>query len=130
MFSSLTRAWLRCVAGLRWEKWAIYQLSNDHHDPFQFQLEDYAKQQRWNALEEHAAHLLDQGQQQAGQEAVKRLEGLRQQETDEVLRAMKAYYQAFNKKNMEQLLSFWLPHDQSELALPGIPTMVRSVISC
>lgn len=114
-----------CFSGLRWEKWAIYQLSNEDHDPFQYQLEDYAKQHQWKALEEKAARLISKGEQSAGEQVAKRLEELRRQETEDVLRAMKAYYEAFNKKNMEHLLSFWLPNDQSELTLPGLPKMVR-----
>eukprot|EP01033_Poteriospumella_lacustris_P015697 gene15696-11236_t len=108
---------------LRWEQWAIYQLSNEDHDPFQFQLEDYAKQHHWKALEENTARLISKGEKSAGEQVAKRLEELRRQETEDVLRAMKAYYEAFNKKNMEHLLSFWLPNDQSELTLPGVPKM-------
>lgn len=117
-----------CFSGLRWEQWAIYQLSNEDHDPFQFQLEDYAKQHQWKALEENTARLISKGEQSAGEQVAKRLEELRRQETEDVLRAMKAYYEAFNKKNMEHLLSFWLPNDQSELTLPGVPKMVRFML--
>eukprot|EP01033_Poteriospumella_lacustris_P014630 gene14630-10461_t len=119
-------AWKRRLSDterLRWEQWAIYQLSNEDHDPFQFQLEDYAKQHHWKALEENTARLISKGEKSAGEQVAKRLEELRRQETEDVLRAMKAYYEAFNKKNMEHLLSFWLPNDQSELTLPGVPKM-------
>jgi hypothetical protein len=115
---------------LRWQKWAMYQITHNHEsNAFDYQVEDYIKQQLWKALEAKAVRLIMSGDVTTGQATAAALEGFHQLEAEAITRAMKAYYKSFNFKNVEDLLNFWLPNDHCELNVPGFDRArgIRSV---
>lgn len=104
----------------------MYQITNNHEsNSFDYQVEDYIKQQLWKALEANAVRLIMSGDITTGQATAAALEGFHQQEAEAITRAMKAYYKSFNFKNVEDLLNFWLPNDHCELNIPGFDRAVR-----
>lgn len=98
----------------------MYRLTtSEKRDTFRYQLDDYIKQTLWKSLEEKAVQLIYDGNKEDGQMTAALLEGNRKAEADEVIRAMTAYYKAFNFKNIEDLLTFWLPNSYCEFVIPG-----------
>lgn len=107
----------------------MYKLTNGQSDAFQYQLDDFIKQRLFKSLEEKAVQLILEGDAKAGQMTAAALLGYHQTEGEEITRAMKAYYKMFNFKNVEGLLSFWLPNEQCELVLPGYTQAVSHPFS-
>lgn len=113
----------------------MHQLTSSNDDPFQYQLEDYIKQNLWKSMETKAVELLlteaDQSNSHisSGRAISAGLLAYHNTEVEEVTRAMTAYYQSFNFKNVEALMNFWLPNNYCELIIPGFEKAVSCIES-
>ena len=94
-------------------------------DRYQYSLQDYIQQNLLGELHNKASESLAAGQAlNASVYSALEME-LRGTEEVEVRAVMKAYYSAFNRQNLDEVRSLWLPDENAELLLPGYEKAVR-----
>lgn len=113
--------------GKRWESWGVYPRL-DNKQIFQYSVDDYIKQNLLVDLDKKLNDLLSNNRTAEAQLCSQILFGLQSAEQQEVTGVMKAFYTAFNKKDIDNLRVLWLPDETSELVLPDYRKAVSSFL--
>ena len=117
------------VAGLRWQKWAIYKrMQGGKQGMFDYSLDDFIFQNFIRDLDQRCMENVQS--KDYTKAALWRNIALKYKGEEElqVKGVMTSYFAAFNRRSFDDLKLLWLPDDNIELTLPGFETVVGHTI--
>lgn len=106
------------IAGLRWQKWAIYQRIM-RKDMFKYKVDDYIIQNYMAELQKQFERLKQENQTIDTTLMRAAILGMKSDEVDEIQAVIKSFYTSLNRKNFDGIRTVWLPDDSVQLLLPG-----------